>query len=108
MLIVADFIKWAKARHPGGPGRGSGAGALVNWALRVTDLDPIQFGLLLERFLNPERVSMPDFDVDFCQDRRGEVIGYVRSKYGGEQVRRSSRTGSSRRRPRSDVARVCE
>jgi DNA polymerase III subunit alpha len=86
-LIVADFIQWAKAQGiPVGPGRGSGAGSLVAWALTITDLDPIRFGLLFERFLNPERVSMPDFDVDFCQDRRGEVIEYVRRKYGEDRV----------------------
>ena len=86
-LIVSDFIKWAKAQGiPVGPGRGSGAGSLVAWALTITDLDPIRFGLLFERFLNPERVSMPDFDIDFCQDRRGEVISYVQSRYGRDQV----------------------
>jgi len=86
-LIVADFIKWAKARGiPVGPGRGSGAGSLVAWALTITDLDPIRFGLLFERFLNPERVSMPDFDIDFCQDRRDEVITYVRERYGADHV----------------------
>jgi DNA polymerase III subunit alpha len=86
-LIVADFIQWAKAQGvPVGPGRGSGAGSVVAWALRVTDLDPLRFGLLFERFLNPERVSMPDFDIDFCQDRRDEVIRYVRDKYGAERV----------------------
>ena len=86
-LIVADFIKWAKANDiPVGPGRGSGAGSLVAWVLTITDLDPIRFGLLFERFLNPERVSMPDFDVDFCQERRGEVIEYVREKYGTDRV----------------------
>ncbi|MEQ8751717.1 MAG: DNA polymerase III subunit alpha, partial [Amphiplicatus sp.] len=86
-LIVADFIKWAKAQGiPVGPGRGSGAGSLVAWALTITDLDPLRFGLLFERFLNPERVSMPDFDVDFCQDRRDEVIRYVQQKYGAERV----------------------
>lgn len=86
-LIVSDFIKWAKAQDiPVGPGRGSGAGSLVAWSLTITDLDPIRFGLLFERFLNPERVSMPDFDIDFCQDRRGEVIDYVREKYGHERV----------------------
>ncbi|MBA2398100.1 MAG: DNA polymerase III subunit alpha, partial [Bradyrhizobium sp.] len=86
-LIVADFIKWAKAQGiPVGPGRGSGAGSLVAYALTITDLDPIQFGLLFERFLNPERVSMPDFDIDFCQDRRGEVIDYVQQRYGRDQV----------------------
>jgi DNA polymerase III subunit alpha len=86
-LIVSDFIKWAKAQDiPVGPGRGSGAGSLVAWALTITDLDPIRFGLLFERFLNPERVSMPDFDIDFCQDRRGEVIDYVQKRYGRDQV----------------------
>ena len=86
-LIVADFIKWAKAENiPVGPGRGSGAGSLVAYALTITDLDPIRFGLLFERFLNPERVSMPDFDIDFCQDRRDEVIAYVRERYGADRV----------------------
>ena len=86
-LIVADFIKWAKAQGiPVGPGRGSGAGSLVAWVLTITDLDPLQFNLLFERFLNPERVSMPDFDIDFCQDRRGEVITYVQQRYGRDQV----------------------
>src|SRR6186713_1735083 len=86
-LIVSDFIKWAKGQGiPVGPGRGSGAGSLVAWALTITDLDPIKFGLLFERFLNPERVSMPDFDIDFCQDRRGEVIDYVQQRYGRDQV----------------------
>lgn len=86
-LIVSDFIKWAKENDiPVGPGRGSGAGSLVAWVLLITDLDPLRFDLLFERFLNPERVSMPDFDVDFCQERRGEVIRYVREKYGAESV----------------------
>ena len=86
-LIVSDFIKWAKAHDiPVGPGRGSGAGSLVAYALTITDLDPIRFGLLFERFLNPERVSMPDFDIDFCQDRRDEVIAYVRERYGHDRV----------------------
>ena len=86
-LIVADFIKWAKAHDiPVGPGRGSGAGSVVAWALTITDLDPLRFGLLFERFLNPERVSMPDFDIDFCQDRRDEVIRYVQDKYGRDHV----------------------
>ncbi len=86
-LIVADFIQWAKAQDiPVGPGRGSGAGSVVAWALTITDLDPLRFGLLFERFLNPERVSMPDFDVDFCQDRRDEVIRYVQEKYGSDRV----------------------
>lgn len=86
-LIVSDFIKWAKSQGiPVGPGRGSGAGSLVAFALTITDLDPLRFGLLFERFLNPERVSMPDFDIDFCQERREEVIGYVQSKYGADRV----------------------
>ncbi|MEE8270189.1 MAG: DNA polymerase III subunit alpha [Alphaproteobacteria bacterium] len=86
-LIVADFIQWAKARGiPVGPGRGSGAGSVVAWALTITDLDPLRFGLLFERFLNPERVSMPDFDIDFCQDRRDEVIEYVADKFGHDRV----------------------
>ena len=86
-LIVADFIQWAKSQDiPVGPGRGSGAGSLVAWALTITDMDPIYFGLIFERFLNPERVSMPDFDIDFCQDRRDEVIQYVRRKYGDDRV----------------------
>jgi DNA polymerase III subunit alpha len=86
-LIVADFIQWAKSQGiPVGPGRGSGAGSLVAWALTITDIDPIRFTLLFERFLNPERVSMPDFDIDFCQDRRDEVIQYVRKKYGEDKV----------------------
>ncbi len=86
-LIVSDFIKWAKAHDiPVGPGRGSGAGSLVAYALTITDIDPLRFSLLFERFLNPERVSMPDFDIDFCQDRREEVIRYVQGKYGRDQV----------------------
>src|SRR6186997_201458 len=86
-LIVSDFIKWAKGHDiPVGPGRGSGAGSLVAYSLTITDLDPIRFGLLFERFLNPERVSMPDFDIDFCQDRRDEVIRYVQERYGRDQV----------------------
>jgi DNA polymerase-3 subunit alpha len=86
-LIVADFIQWAKRNGVAvGPGRGSGAGSLVAWALTITDLDPLRFGLLFERFLNPERVSMPDFDVDFCQERREKVIDYVQQKYGAANV----------------------
>jgi DNA polymerase-3 subunit alpha len=86
-LIVSDFIQWAKAHDiPVGPGRGSGAGSLVSYALTITDLDPIRFELLFERFLNPERVSMPDFDIDFCQDRRDEVIAYVQERYGRDRV----------------------
>ena len=86
-LIVADFIKWSKDNHiPVGPGRGSGAGSLVAYALTITDLDPLRYSLLFERFLNPERVSMPDFDIDFCMDRREEVIRYVQEKYGRDKV----------------------
>ncbi|PPC87629.1 MAG: DNA polymerase III subunit alpha [Hyphomicrobium sp.] len=86
-LIVADFIKWSKSNGvPVGPGRGSGAGSLVAYALTITDLDPLQFGLLFERFLNPERVSMPDFDIDFCQEKRDRVIDYVQQKYGADRV----------------------
>ena len=86
-LIVSDFIKWSKANAiPVGPGRGSGAGSLVAYALLITNLDPLRFGLLFERFLNPERVSMPDFDIDFCQERRDRVIAYVQGKYGADRV----------------------
>lgn len=86
-LIVSDFIKWAKAHDiPVGPGRGSGAGSLVAYSLTITDLDPLRYGLLFERFLNPERVSMPDFDIDFCQERREEVINYVQQHYGRDRV----------------------
>ncbi len=86
-LIVAEFIQWAKSQGiPVGPGRGSGAGSVVAWALTITDLDPLRFGLLFERFLNPERVSMPDFDIDFCQDRRDEVIHHVQARYGSDRV----------------------
>jgi len=86
-LIVADFINWAKDRDIGvGPGRGSGAGSIVAYALRITDIDPLKYGLLFERFLNPDRISMPDFDVDFCNERRDEVISYVTEKYGKDRV----------------------
>ncbi len=86
-LIVADFIQWAKANDiPVGPGRGSGAGSAVAWALTITDLDPIELNLLFERFLNPERVSMPDFDIDFCETHRDKVIQYVQAKYGRDRV----------------------
>jgi DNA polymerase-3 subunit alpha len=86
-LIVSDFIRWSKRNDiPVGPGRGSGAGSIVAWSLEITDLDPIKFGLLFERFLNPDRVSMPDFDIDFCQERRDEVINYVKQKYGISRV----------------------
>ncbi|EAS50243.1 DNA polymerase III alpha subunit [Aurantimonas manganoxydans SI85-9A1] len=109
-LIVADFIKWAKAQGiPVGPGRGSGAGSLVAYALTVTDLDPLRFSLLFERFLNPERVSMPDFDIDFCQDRREEVIRYVQEKYGREQVGQIITFGTLQARAvLRDVGRVLE
>ena len=86
-LIVADFIRWARENGvPVGPGRGSGAGSLVAYALGITDLDPLRYDLLFERFLNPERVSMPDFDVDFCMEGRDRVIEYVAERYGRERV----------------------
>ena len=109
-LIVADFIQWAKAQDiPVGPGRGSGAGSVVAWSLKITDLDPLQFGLLFERFLNPERVSMPDFDIDFCQDRRDEVIRYVQDKYGHDQVAQIITFGKLQARAAlRDVGRVLE
>jgi DNA polymerase-3 subunit alpha len=107
-LIVQDFINWAKRNGiPVGPGRGSGAGSLVAYSLRVTDIDPIPYNLLFERFLNPERVSMPDFDIDFCQDRRGEVISYVTEKYGKENVAQIITYGAlSAKSAIKDVARV--
>jgi DNA polymerase-3 subunit alpha len=109
-LIVADFIRHAKEKGiPVGPGRGSGAGSLVAYALQITDLDPIRFGLLFERFLNPERVSMPDFDIDFCQDRRDEVIHYVQQKYGRDQVAQIITFGTLQARGvLRDVGRVLE
>ncbi|NBB83646.1 MAG: DNA polymerase III subunit alpha [Alphaproteobacteria bacterium] len=109
-LIVSDFIKWAKGQGiPVGPGRGSGAGSVVAWALTITDLDPMRFGLLFERFLNPERVSMPDFDVDFCQDRRDEVIEYVRDKYGHDKVAQIITFGTLQARAAlRDVGRVLQ
>ena len=120
-LIVADFIKWAKANGmPVGPGRGSGAGSLVAWSLTITDLDPLRFGLLFERFLNPERVSMPDFDIDFCQERRDEVIRYVqrqvRPRPGRPDHHLRHAAGArraARRRPRAQhalgqVDRICK
>lgn len=86
-LIIADYVRWAKSQNiPVGPGRGSGAGSLVAWAVEITDVDPIRFKLFFERFLNPDRISMPDFDIDFCQERRDEVIFYVQKKYGYESV----------------------
>lgn len=109
-LIVSDFIKYAKSQNiPVGPGRGSGAGSLVAWSLTITDIDPLRFDLIFERFLNPERVSMPDFDVDFCQDRRGEVIDYVRRKYGDEKVAQIITFGKLQARAvLRDVGRVLE
>src|SRR6267378_3772020 len=107
-LIVQDFINWAKRNGiPVGPGRGSGAGSLAAYSLCVTDIDPIPYNLLFERFLNPERVSMPDFDIDFCQDRRGEVISYVTEKYGKENVAQIITYGAlSAKSAIKDVARV--
>ncbi len=109
-LIVSDFIKWAKANGiPVGPGRGSGAGSLVAYSLLITDLDPLRWGLLFERFLNPERVSMPDFDIDFCQDRRDEVIRYVQDKYGRDRVAQIITFGKLQARAAlRDVGRVLE
>ncbi|MCX6123328.1 MAG: DNA polymerase III subunit alpha, partial [Proteobacteria bacterium] len=109
-LIVQDFINWAKAQDiPVGPGRGSGAGSLVAYSLRITDIDPLRFNLLFERFLNPERISMPDFDVDFCQDRRGEVIDYVTAKYGKEHVAQIATFGKMKTKLAvRDIGRVME
>jgi len=109
-LIVADFIRWAKAQGiPVGPGRGSGAGSLVAYSTTITDLDPLRFGLLFERFLNPDRVSMPDFDIDFCQDRRDEVIRYVQHKYGADRVAQIITFGTLQARGvLRDVGRVLE
>ncbi|WP_438718417.1 DNA polymerase III subunit alpha [Bartonella rochalimae] len=109
-LIVSDFIKWAKAHDiPVGPGRGSGAGSLVAYALTITDVDPLRFSLLFERFLNPDRVSMPDFDIDFCQERREEVIRYVQQKYGCDQVAQIITFGKLQARAvLRDVGRVLE
>ncbi|WP_455482597.1 DNA polymerase III subunit alpha [Bartonella sp. B35(2025)] len=109
-LIVADFIKWAKAHNiPVGPGRGSGAGSLVAYALTITDVDPLRFSLLFERFLNPDRVSMPDFDIDFCQEKREKVIYYVQEKYGRDQVAQIITFGKLQARAvLRDVGRVLE
>jgi DNA polymerase-3 subunit alpha len=109
-LIVSDFIQWAKEQGiPVGPGRGSGAGSLVAYSLLITDLDPLRFDLLFERFLNPERVSMPDFDVDFCQERRDEVIRYVQERYGRDQVAQIITFGTLQARGvLRDVGRVLE
>ena len=109
-MIVADFINWAKHNGvPVGPGRGSGAGSVVAYALGITDLDPLRYALLFERFLNPERVSMPDFDVDFCQDNRGRVIEYVRDKYGPAAVSQIATFGTmSSKAVIRDVGRVLD
>ena len=107
-LIVADFINWAKNNGvPVGPGRGSGAGSLVAYALGITDLDPLKYALLFERFLNPERVSMPDFDIDFCQSNRDRVIDYVKDKYGKDAVSQIATFGTMAARAAiRDVGRV--
>ena len=109
-LIVSDFINWAKNSDiPVGPGRGSGAGSLVAWSLFITNLDPIKFGLLFERFLNPERISLPDFDIDFCMDKRDEVIKYVQKKYGNSNVAQIITFGSFQARAAiRDVGRVMQ
>ena len=109
-LIVADFTGWAKKNQiPVGPGRGSGAGSLVAWCLSITNLDPIRFGLLFERFLNPERVSLPDFDIDFCNERRDDVIKYVQKKYGRSNVAQIITFGSFQARAAlRDVGRVLQ
>ncbi len=109
-LLVADFIRFSKENDiPVGPGRGSGAGSVVAWALKITDLDPLQFGLLFERFLNPHRISMPDFDIDFCQERRDEVIAYVQKTYGVDRVAQIITFGSLMARAAlRDVGRVLE
>jgi DNA polymerase-3 subunit alpha len=109
-LIVADFIAWSKANDiPVGPGRGSGAGSVVAWALTITDLDPLRYGLYFERFLNPERVSMPDFDIDFCNARRDDVIDYVRGKYGNDRVAQIGTLGKLQARAVvRDVSRVLQ
>ena len=109
-LIVADFINWAKNNGvPVGPGRGSGAGSLVAYSLGITDLDPLRYNLLFERFLNPERVSMPDFDIDFCQHGRDRVIAYVKEKYGKDAVSQIATFGTMAARAAiRDVGRVLE
>src|SRR5881397_1079137 len=109
-LIVADFINWARTNGvPVGPGRGSGAGSLVAYSLGITDLDPLRYDLLFERFLNPERVSMPDFDIDFCQDGRDRVIDYVRDKYGAQSVSQIATFGTlAARAVVRDVGRVLD
>ena len=109
-LIVSDFVRWSKNNNiPVGPGRGSGAGSIVAWCIQITELDPIKWGLLFERFLNPERVSMPDFDIDFCQERRDEVINYIKNKYGHKNVAQIITFGSLQARAAiRDVGRVLE
>jgi DNA polymerase-3 subunit alpha len=109
-LIVGDFINWAKNNGcPVGPGRGSGAGSLVAYSLKITDLDPLQYNLLFERFLNPERVSMPDFDIDFCQANRDRVIDYVKLKYGKDAVSQIATFGTMAARAAiRDVGRVLD
>ena len=109
-LIVSDFMKWAVAHDiPVGPGRGSGAGSAVAWSLLITGVDPLKFGLIFERFLNPERVSMPDFDIDFCQERREEVIAYVQQRYGADRVAQIITFGSLQARAVvRDVGRVMQ
>ena len=109
-LIVSDFVNWAKNNNIAvGPGRGSGAGSVVAWSLLITDLDPLEYNLLFERFLNPERVSMPDFDIDFCQNRRDEVIEYVNNKYGKDSVAHIITFGTlASRAAFRDVGRVLE
>ncbi len=107
-LIVWDFIRFAKSRGiPVGPGRGSAAGSLVSYAMEITDIDPLQYGLLFERFLNPERISMPDIDIDFCTNGRGKVIQYVTEKYGREQVAQIITFGTLGARPPSRTSAAC-
>src|SRR5690606_38936931 len=109
-LIVSDFMKWSVANGiPVGPGRGSGAGSLVAWSLLITGLDPLKYSLIFERFLNVERISMPDFDIDFCQERREEVIAYVQEKYGRDRVAQIITFGTLQARAAlRDVGRVLQ
>src|SRR5262249_58535111 len=108
-LIVSDFMKWTRANGIPVGVRGSGATSLVAWSLDITNLDPIRFGLVFERFLNPERISMPDFDIDFCQERRDEVVRYVREKYGRDRVAHIIALGSLQARAAvRDVGRVLQ